>query len=243
MVRRKRQEGRALRVRRRPTRGNIKLWVPRDRVYAFCRRKRYGNLDTRDGWPRPQFLDSSDAEIVLAFNSELRGFANYYAIADGVKSSLDLLELVTFRSLLATLASRHRKSASWAKKRLRHGSDYAVTHMVRDQTRVLKLWRLKHLKLQSWQGAAVDIITVGSRLAQSDNDLVARLNACECEACGGTAGPFEVHHVRALKDMRGSPFTAMKRSSRLRKTIVLCRRCHVAHHAGRSASGTESRVR
>jgi group II intron reverse transcriptase/maturase len=136
MVRRKRQEGRALRVRRRPTRGNIKLWVPRDRVYAFCRRKRYGNLDTRDGWPRPQFLDSSDAEIVLAFNSELRGFANYYAIADGVKSSLDLLELVTFRSLLATLASRHRKSASWAKKRLRHGSDYGVTHMVRDQTRV-----------------------------------------------------------------------------------------------------------
>jgi RNA-directed DNA polymerase len=27
------------RILRRPTRGNIKLWVPRDRVYAFCRRK------------------------------------------------------------------------------------------------------------------------------------------------------------------------------------------------------------
>jgi group II intron reverse transcriptase/maturase len=243
MVRRDRGEGRTLRVRRRPTRGNIKLWVPRDRVYAFCRRKRYGNLDTRDGWSRPRFLDSSDAEIVVAFNSELRGFANYYAIADGVKSSLGLLELVTFRSLLATLASRHRKSASWAKKRLRYGSDYAVTHMVRDETRVLNLWRLKHLRLETWYRATVDTITVGSRLAQSDNDLVARLNARECEACGDTTGPFEVHHVRALKDMRGSPFTAVKRSSRRRKTIVLCRRCHVAHHAGRSESGTESRVR
>jgi len=243
MVRRDRGEGRTLRVRRRPTRGNIKLWVPRDRVYAFCRRKRYGNLDTRDGWPRPQFLDSSDAEILLAFNSELRGFANYYAIADGVKSSLGLLELVTFRSLLATLASRHRKSASWVKKRLRYGSDYAVTYMVRDQPRILNLWRLKHLKLETWYRATVDTVTVGSRLAQSDNDLVARLNARECQACGDTTGPFEVHHVRALKDMRGSPFTAVKRSSRQRKTIVLCRRCHVAHHAGRSQSGTESRVR
>ncbi|PND65917.1 RNA-directed DNA polymerase, partial [Escherichia coli] len=32
------------RILRRPTRGNIKLWVPRDRVYAFCRRKKLGNL-------------------------------------------------------------------------------------------------------------------------------------------------------------------------------------------------------
>ena len=88
-----------------------------------------------NGWSRPQFLDSSDAEIMLAFNSELRGFANYYAIADGVKSSLNRLELVVFRSVLATVASRHRKSASWAKKHLKTGSDYGVTYMVRGKPR------------------------------------------------------------------------------------------------------------
>src|SRR4051795_9007334 len=106
--RREGPNGRSWRVRQRPTEGNIKLWVPRERVYAFCRRKRYGNLDTRQGRPRPQFLDSSDLEIITAFNSELRGFANYYCLADGVKNSLRLLELVTFRSFVATLASRHR---------------------------------------------------------------------------------------------------------------------------------------
>src|SRR3954452_4283551 len=76
MARREGPNGRSWRVRQRPTEGNIKLWVPRERVYAFCRRKRYGNLDTRQGRPRPQFLDSSDLEIITAFNSELRGFAN-----------------------------------------------------------------------------------------------------------------------------------------------------------------------
>jgi len=243
MARRVGKDGRSLRVRKRPTCGNIKLWVPRERVYGFCRRKQYGNLDLRDGRSRPQFLDSSDAEIVLAFNSELRGFANYYAIADGVKSSLDRLELVVIRSVLATIAARHRKSASWAKKHLRMGSDYGVTCMVRGKPQVLKLWRLKHLNLVPWYRAAVDTITVGSRLAQSRNDLIARLNASTCEACGDTDGPFEMHHVHALKDKQGEPFTVLKRAARQRKTTVLCRRCHVAIQAGRMASRTESRVR
>jgi hypothetical protein len=209
------------------------LWVPRGRVYAFCRRKQYGNLDTLNGLGRPQFLDSSDAEIILAFNSELCGFANYYTIADGVKSSLDLLELVTFRSLLATIASRHLKTVSWAKEHLKQGADYGISLVIRGQPRLLKLWRLKHLKTDAWRQPIVDQITVGARLAQSRNDLIARLNASECEACGDTDGPFEVHHTRRLKDMQAEPFTILKRSARLRKTIVLCRRCHVARHAGR----------
>ena len=235
--------GRSLRVRRRPTRGNIKLWVPRERVHAFCRRKGYGHLDLCNGRSRPQFLDSSDAEIILAFNSELRGFANYYAIADGVKSSLGRLELVVWRSVMATMASRHRKSASWAKRHLRMGADYGVTCMVRGKPRVLTLWKLKHLNPAPWYRSAVDNITVGARLAQSRNDLIARLSARRCEACGNSDGPFEMHHIRALKDKAGEPFTVLKRAARQRKTTVLCRRCHVAIHAGRMASGTESRVR
>jgi len=243
MTRRVRGDGRTLRVRRRPTHGGIKLWVPRKRVYAFCRRKQYGNLDLCNGRARPQFLDSSDAEIVLAFNSELRGLANYYAIADGVKSSLNRLELVVFRSVLATVASRHRKSTSWARKHLRQGSDYGVTCMVRGEPRLLTLWRLKHLDIAPWHRAAVDNITVGSRLAQSPNDLVARLGARQCEACGDTQGPFEMHHLRALKDKQGEPFNVWKKAARQRKTTVLCHRCHIAIHAGRTASRAESRVR
>jgi hypothetical protein len=144
---------------------------------------------------------------------------------------------------MATLASRHRKPVGWAKAHLKQGSDYGVSYVVRGKPRFLKLWRLKHLKTDAWYRAAVDQITVGARLAQSPNDLIARLSASECEACGDTDGPFEMHHTRRLKDMQAEPFTARKRSARLRKTIVLCRRCHVAVHAGRESSGTESRVR
>jgi hypothetical protein len=164
----------------------ISSWVPHERVYAFCRRKEYSNLDLCNARSRPQFLDSSDAEIVLAFNLELCGFANYYAIADGVNSSLGRLELVVFRSLMATVAARHRKSTGWAKKNLKLGADYGATCRVRGKLHVLPPWKLKHLKLEPWYRAAVDSTTVGSRLTQSRNDLIARLNACQWEACDDT---------------------------------------------------------
>lgn len=242
MTERQRIGGETRRVRRRPTRGNIKLWVPMDRVYAFCRRKKLGNLDQRKGRTRAQFLDSSDAEIIVAYNSELRGFANYYAIADGVKSSLSKLELVMFRSLLATMASRHRTTVKRSMKRLKLGADYGVTTMIRGEPRIHKLWRLKHLTVTTWQHAAVDNITVGSRLAQSPNGLISRLNASICEACGNENGPFEVHHIHQLKDKRSGQMTPWKQSARRRKTVVLCRSCHVAFHGGRMPDRMESRV-
>ena len=242
MAGRQKVGGGTRRVLRRPTRGNIKLWVPRDRVYAFCRRKKLGNLDLRNGRARPQFLDSSVAEIIVAYNSEFCGFANYYAIADGVKASLDKLELVMLRSLLATVATRRRTSRRQAMKYLKMGSDYGVTTMVRGEPRVHRMWKLKHLTIKAWDNPIVDTMTVGSRIAQSPNDLATRLRAEECEACGDTDGPFEMHHPNRLKDKPRAQFTPWKTAAQQRRTIVLCRKCHVAHHGGRMPDRMESRV-
>jgi group II intron reverse transcriptase/maturase len=242
MAARKRDGGKTITVRRRPTRGNIKLWVPRERVYRFCRDKKLGDIDRRNGSSRAQFLDSSEAEIIIAFNSELRGLANYYAIADGVKSSLDPLELVMFRSLLATIAGMRRTTVPRVLRKLKMGADYGVTTVVRGTPRVHMLWRLKHLQVKAWPHHAVDNITVGSRLAQSPNDFAVRLRAALCESCGTTEGPFEMHHPHRLKDKRGGPMTLWKQSARRRLTVVLCRKCHKQVHGGLKESKMESRV-
>ncbi|MFC3696232.1 hypothetical protein ACFOOJ_02135 [Sphingobium xenophagum] len=57
-----------------------------------------------------------------------------------------------------------------------------------------------------------------------------------------TDGPFEMHHPNRLKDKRRDQLTPWVQSARRRRTIVLCRKCHVAHHGGRMPSGMESRV-
>jgi hypothetical protein len=69
------------------------------------------------------------------------------------------------------------------------------------------------------------------------NELIKRLLADACERCASTTD-WEVHHVRKLADLklkgRGEqPLWIRVMASRRRKTLVVCRRCPEAIHAGR----------
>jgi len=69
------------------------------------------------------------------------------------------------------------------------------------------------------------------------SELVKRLLADTCEYCGSRE-QVEVHHIRALKDLerhmgRAKPEWVKRMAARKRKTLVLCRKCHVDLHAGR----------
>ena len=179
---RKGPAGRTWRVVRRPTSGNVSLRVPRKEITAFCRRHGYGDLAKGNGRPREQFLVTSDVATVLAFNSEFRGFANYYSFADDAKRALGLLELVVFRSLVKTLAKRHRTyrpRRSW--RACGKVTDYEVSSVVRGKLRSIKLWRLKHLTRTYWTSPIIDEVTRGAWWVKSPNDLIDRLNARECE--------------------------------------------------------------
>ena len=238
---RKGPTGRTWRVVRRPTTDNVSLRVPRKEITAFCKRHGYGNLAKKTGYAREQFLVTSDVATVLAYNSEFRGFANYYSFADDNKRALGLLELVVFRSLVKTLALRHRTTRARTMARLWKGTDYEVSSVVRGKLRSIKLWRLKHLTRTYWISPIIDDVTRGAWWVKRPNDLIDRLNARECEACGGTTGPFEMHHLRRVRDLRSGSLTVWKRSGIRRKTIVLCSSCR-ATVSGREHSHMESRV-
>jgi type IV secretory pathway TrbL component len=60
-----------------------------------------------------------------------------------------------------------------------------------------------------------------------------------------TTGQAEVHHIRALKDLipkgkRAQPAWAKRMAARRRKTLVVCRACHEAIHAGRPGNRTRT---
>ena len=44
---------------------------------------------------------------------------------------------------------------------------------------------------------------------------------------------LEVHHVRKLKDLKGKKWWEKQMIARQRKTMVLCKRCHVDLHTGK----------
>src|SRR2546427_11975085 len=69
------------------------------------------------------------------------------------------------------------------------------------------------------------------------SDLLQRLLAQECEVCGATE-KIEVHHLRKLADLKREgrkekPLWVQRLSTRRRKTLILCQRCHRQLHDGK----------
>jgi hypothetical protein len=76
------------------------------------------------------------------------------------------------------------------------------------------------------------------RIWNKRTELEQRVIADVCELCGSDDA-IEVHHVRALKDLRRKgralkPEWVRVMAARHRKTLVVCRRCHMDIQHGRS---------
>jgi group II intron reverse transcriptase/maturase len=212
--------------------GRVQLHVPPSRLREFAKARRYGDLDHLKAAHRPELANISDVEIVLAYNTELRGLANYYALALEV-SPLDKLAFLWRSSLLATLARKHDSSVRKEYRRLRDGDSLRVRNPRNGKPASVTVWSLKNLKRSPTKWASIDVRPNTMMFTRARTEVTERLNAKVCEWCGRTDLPCEVHHVRKLVDHRDSPLWEQVRAARQRKRIVLCMDCHRAVHNGR----------
>ena len=212
------------------------LNVPKERVQQFCLKKGYGNLnEARIGRKikhRPELQRLSDVEIVLSYNAELQGLANYYALAYGVKQALSHLTYVAHYSLYKTLANKHKSTVGKTIARLTMGDYQAVTCEVQGQVKEYRVFRLKDF--QPTHRVQIDPDTQpNSARYRGFSEIVQRLQAQVCEYCGADEGGMEVHHIRRLKDIKDGKAAWQKLMiARHRKTLVLCVPCHRALHKG-----------
>lgn len=211
----------------------IQLHIPPEKPQQFCVSKNYGNYATMKARHKREFATLSDAEIILAYNGELRGLANYYALAVGVKGKLNKLARIQWVSLLKTLANKHKTSVNKVAKRLKSDTSYALVLKEGQKTRTIPIFRLKDLKPPEENAPKLDVQFNSLALTLNHSELLRRLNAAVCEYCETTKGPFEVHHIRKMKDVaQGKAFWQKMMAARNRKTLILCLRCHQQLHAG-----------
>lgn len=230
----------------------IQLGLPKDKLPKYCENRRYGSYSQMEARHKAELLELSDAEIILAYNSELRGFANYYALALNAKRDMSKLERIWRVSLFKTLAAKHKTSVTKTAKRLKTNDGYVLTVQIKDTTRHIKIFRLKDLNPHPLTHVQVDRYPNPFIWTLSRTELIKRLNSCQCEYCGTEQGPFEVHHIRKLKDVaEGKTLWQQMMAARRRKTLVLCTQCHRLLHKGElpereyiaSNKSGESRVR
>jgi len=146
---------------------------------------------------------------------------------------MDKLARLWWVSLLKTLASKHKMSVQKAANRLKRDDGYALVVKGEKKTRIIRIFRLKDLKQPLPTNPEIDTSPNTFALTLSRSELIKRLNAKKCEYCETTQGPFEVHHIRKLKDVaHGKTLWQQLMAARRRKTLILCLQCHHQLHAG-----------
>jgi group II intron reverse transcriptase/maturase len=217
--------------------GQIGLRVPPDVVRKKCARY------LRHGEPmhRSELVHDSVFSIVAQYQQEYRGVAAYYRRAYNLHR-LNRLKWVMERSLTRTLALKLRTSISRVYRRYGATLQTDQGPCVGLQVTVERDGGRRPL-VARWGGITLARDTKGVlddrplRICGPRTELERRLLANACELCGSQEN-IEVHHVRALKDLRrkgrvARPYWVEIMAARQRKTLVTCRSCHADIHAGR----------
>jgi hypothetical protein len=209
------------------------LRIPEEKLRKFCHNKGYGDYNTLKTQHRPILRERSDIEIVLTYNAELRGLANYYCLAYSAKSRLSRLYYIWKGGLLKTLAAKHKTTVRKVMKSHKIGKDLAWRYEAKGKTRTQRAFSIRQWSPSWTANRDIDIQPYTYAFTAGRTEIVQRLNARKCEYCGTTEGYFDVHHIRKLADLKdGKALWQKVMSAMRRKTLVLCIECHDRLHSG-----------
>ncbi|MFD4605357.1 reverse transcriptase domain-containing protein [Streptomyces sp. NPDC058464] len=222
---------------RRTVNGGIGLYVPRDVIRQRCMLYMCGGKPTH----RSILIHDSDYTIMMKYQTEYRGFVQYYFLAQDVWR-LHTLHWVMGASLLKTMAAKYNSTVAKMARRFNAmvetplGPRRCFQVMVPRDGKKPLIARFGGIPLQRQRGA---VISDRKPVIQHTwaNELIRRLLAGQCEICESRMG-LQVHHIRKMADLNkpGRPETSewtRRMAQRRRKTLVVCEACHHAIHAGR----------
>ena len=184
------------------------------------------------GIPRGYLSVNDDLEILDKYNSEIRGFYNYYSIANN-SNVLNSFYTIMKQSMIKTFGQKYRIKGKKLRKKLRVGKEVGVRFTDgkgNERTRIFYHDGFKR-KTDGCQVANFDELPK-SKYTFVRTSLIDRLSACVCEYCGATEN-LEMHHVRKLKDLKKKNSWAKFMIARKRKTIAVCHNCHKLIHNGK----------
>jgi group II intron reverse transcriptase/maturase len=217
------------------------LLMPQDKCEAFA--KQYGQRRGWQGQSRNRLIRLSELEILMIYNAEVRGFLEYYSLADNLTSVGSSLVWLTMTSFMKTLAAKRQSTVAKVARSLKRGPNrYVIPFQKRDGT--IKEYVLVTSTKQVRRGKVIygDIdLEPNTWMYRRQTELGQRLRAHQCEWCGTQEGPMEVHHIRKLKDLKGKEAWECQMIARRRKTMVLCEECHDELHAGKLSEAKRRR--
>lgn len=176
--------------------------------------------------------NNDDLEILERYNSEIRGFRNYYSFANN-SSIVNAFGYIMQYSMFKTFATKYRMSVKKVTKKFRIGKNFGVHYKdKRGKTKTRLFYNDGYARKKASFEPTTDIIPK-TIMYSAKTSLKQRLEAGKCEYCGSENCLIEIHHVKKLKDLKGKSRIETFMIARKRKTIALCRDCHKKLHTGK----------
>ena len=176
--------------------------------------------------------DCDDLEILDYYNSEIRGFYNYYCIANNA-SIINSFKYIMEYSMYKTYATKYRTQKSKIIAKYRINKDFGVKYTNAKGKEITRLFYNEGFKRQK-KTLYKDIDSTPNCLKYfGSTNLIDRLKAGKCEYCGKEDTKIEIHHIRKLKNLKGKNYWETLMIARRRKTLALCLECHKKLHCGK----------
>lgn len=215
--------------------GQIGFLVPQDVIIE--KRRKY----TSNGKPihLPYRLQDSVFDIIRMYQQELIGFSQYYKFARNQKD-ISTVKFYMQVSLVKTIAAKLKISAAKVYKRFK-GTKIVDNYTYKVLCTTIASSDNKR-EYTAYFGAiplkrkiAIDSERIKDKIFNTNVTRVSlscRLQNNVCELCGATED-IEIHHIHHLKDIKNNKSEYAKKMIAMnRKTLAVCKKCHVKIHNG-----------
>jgi hypothetical protein len=216
----------------------IVLKLPAETLKNMCARYK------RNGKPihRGELILNSDFDIVARYQSEYRGYVQYFAMAQNLHT-MNELRWTMETSLLKTLANKHKSTVTKIATRYKadipteYGSMKGLRVTVQREGKKPLTAEFGGIPLRTKVKVA-NITDEVTKLGTNHSELIQRLIADKCELCGSHEN-IEVHHIHKLADLnikgrKDKPLWQQRMAAMRRKTLIVCKTCHLAIHSGKA---------
>lgn len=174
--------------------------------------------------PRAFMIGEKVEDIVAQYNTEIRGFYNYYAIANNISDIGNSFGYIMEYSMYKTIAQKLNLTMVQAKLKFLHDKKCIVPFKdAKGATKYRIFYDEGFKRKTAYRNSLVDIIPNTWHIPKLS--LMERLKEGVCELCGSN-GNITMHHVRNLRQLKGDTPWNAKLIKQNRKTLAVCESCN-----------------
>lgn len=210
--------------------GNVVLHLPKEVIKKKLTALQTLKVETQKGkevWKpigRTYLIDNDLHEIVARYNTEIRGFYNYYSIANNASALGRSFGYIMEYSLYKTFAQKLNCSVREVMDKYRKNKVFSIPYTgAKGETKYRVLYNEGFKRKTDLGRGKCDNLPYMFNTPSSS--LAERLIERRCELCR-EQGKVVMHHVRKLSLLKGKNEWEQKMKKMHRKTLVVCEKCN-----------------